>query len=61
VDDYIALEQLFSGVTTNKFAGSIASFFAPNSSTEVFVIRLVLPNSEAQQPKKRVVIFFLCS
>jgi len=46
-DDYIALEQLFSGVfKTNGMEFSL--FFAPNSSTEVIgVIRLVLPNSEA--------------
>jgi len=47
VDDYIALEQLFSGVfKTNGMEFGL--FLAPNSSTEVIgVIRLVLPNSEA--------------
>ena len=59
VDDYIALEQLFSGVfTTNGMEFSL--FFAPNSSTEVFgVIRLVLPNSEADNNNlKRGDIFY---
>ena len=47
VDDYIALEQLLSGVTTSN-GMEFSLFFAPNSSTEVFgAIRLVLPNSEA--------------
>ena len=59
VDDYIALEQLFSGVfTTNGMEFSL--IFAPNSSTEVFgVIRLVLPNSEADNNNlKRGDIFY---
>ncbi|MCF6295289.1 MAG: S41 family peptidase [Flavobacteriaceae bacterium] len=46
-DDYIALEQLFSGVSKSN-GMEFSLFFAPNSSTEVIgVIRLVLPNSEA--------------
>lgn len=59
VDDYIALEQLFSGVTTNN-GMEFSLFFAPNSTTEVFgVIRLVLPNSEADNNNlKRGDIFY---
>lgn len=47
VDDYIALEQLFDGIfRTNGMEFSL--FFAPNSNTEVIgIIRLVLPNSDA--------------
>lgn len=47
VDDYIALEQQFSGVFVTN--GMEFSFYAaPNSSTEVIgVVRLVLPNSDA--------------
>ena len=59
VDDYIALEQFLSGVfTTNGMEFSL--FFAPNSNTEVFgVIRLVLPNSEADNNNlKRGDIFY---
>jgi C-terminal processing protease CtpA/Prc len=58
-DDYIALEQLFSGVfKTNGMEFSL--FFAPNSSTEVIgIIRLVLPNSEADNTNlKRGDIFY---
>lgn len=52
-DDFIALEQLFSGVTTNN-GMEFSLFFAPNSTTEVFgVIRLILPNSEADNNNLR--------
>jgi C-terminal processing protease CtpA/Prc len=59
VDDYIALEQLFSGVTTNN-GMEFSLFFAPNSTTEVFgVVRLILPNSEADNNNlKRGDIFY---
>jgi C-terminal processing protease CtpA/Prc len=59
VDDYIALEQLFSGVTTSN-GMEFGLFFAPNSTTEVFgVVRLVLPNSEADNSNlKRGDIFY---
>jgi C-terminal processing protease CtpA/Prc len=53
VDDYIALEQLFSGVTTNN-GMEFSLFFVPNSTTEVFgVVRLILPNSEADNNNLR--------
>lgn len=59
VDDYLALEQLFQGNTiTNGMEYSL--FAAPNSSTEGFgVIRLVLPNSPAENSNlKRGDIFY---
>ncbi|RMZ51360.1 peptidase S41 [Flavobacteriaceae bacterium PRS1] len=59
VDDYIALEQLFSGIfKTNGMEFSL--FFAPNSTTDVFgVVRLILPNSEADNNNlKRGDIFY---
>ena len=47
VDDYIALEQLFSGVSTSN-GMEYQLFLQPNSSTDVFgIVRLVLPNSDA--------------
>ncbi|NOY48845.1 MAG: peptidase S41, partial [Chlorobi bacterium] len=59
VDDYIALEQLFSGVTTNN-GMEFGLFFVPNSTTKVFgVVRLILPNSEADNNNlKRGDIFY---
>ena len=59
VDDYIALEQQFQGVSgTNGIEFSL--FGAPNSDTEGFgVIRLVLPNSPADNSNlKRGDIFY---
>ncbi len=47
VDDYIALEQLFDGVTTNN-GMDFNLFRSPNTETEVIgVVTLVLPNSQA--------------
>ncbi|MEZ4796300.1 MAG: S41 family peptidase [Flavobacteriaceae bacterium] len=47
VEDYIALEQLFSGVTTRSGI-EIDFYLVPGSSTDVFgIVRLVLPNSNA--------------
>jgi carboxyl-terminal processing protease len=59
VDDYIALEQLLSGISTNN-GMEFSLFFAPNSNTEVFgAIRLILPNSEADNNNlKRGDIFY---
>ena len=59
VDDYIALEQLLSGTSTSN-GMEFGLFFAPNSTTEVFgAIRLVLPNSEADNNNlKRGDIFY---
>ncbi|SFD22400.1 S41 family peptidase [Algibacter pectinivorans] len=59
VDDYLALEQQFQGNTlTNGM--EFALFAAPNSTTEGFgVIRLVLPNSPADNAGlKRGDIFY---
>jgi len=59
VDDYIALEQQFQGITgTNGMEFGL--FASPNSSTEGFgVIRLVLPNSPADNKGlKRGDIFY---
>ncbi|MGZ0016539.1 S41 family peptidase [Yeosuana sp. AK3] len=48
VDDFIALEQLFSGVSTSN-GMEFQLFLQPNSSTQVFgIVRLVLPNSDAE-------------
>ncbi len=47
VDDYIALEQMFSGITTSN-GMEFQLFLEPNSNTMVMgVVRLVLPNSDA--------------
>jgi carboxyl-terminal processing protease len=47
VDDYIALEQYFSGVSTSN-GMEFQLFLQPNSSTQIFgIVRLVLPNSDA--------------
>jgi carboxyl-terminal processing protease len=47
VDDYIALEQLFSGVSTSN-GMEFKLFLQPNSNTQVMgIVRLVLPNSDA--------------
>jgi carboxyl-terminal processing protease len=47
VDDYIALEQFLSGVTTSN-GMEYKLIFQPNSSTQLIgVVRLVLPNSSA--------------
>ncbi len=47
VDDYIALEQLFSGVT-KRSGFEFDLYSVPGSSSEVFgIVRLVLPNSNA--------------
>jgi C-terminal processing protease CtpA/Prc len=46
-DDYIALEQQFSGVTKTNGA-EFNFYYAPGSSTDVIgIVRLVLPNSDA--------------
>ncbi|MEN3324340.1 S41 family peptidase [Mariniflexile soesokkakense] len=48
VDDYIALEQLFSGVSTSN-GMEFKLFLEPNSSTKVIgIVRLVLANSDAE-------------
>ncbi len=47
VDDYIALEQLFSGVSTSN-GMEFQLFLEPNTTTKVMgIVRLVLPNSDA--------------
>ncbi|MDO7170624.1 S41 family peptidase [Mariniflexile sp. AS56] len=47
VDDYIALEQLFSGVSTSN-GMEFKLFLEPNSTTKVIgIVRLVLTNSDA--------------
>jgi C-terminal processing protease CtpA/Prc len=47
VDDYIALEQLFSGVSTSN-GMEFQLFLQPNTTTQVMgIVRLVLPNSDA--------------
>jgi len=47
VDDYIALEQLFSGVSTSN-GMEFQLFLEPNTTTQVMgIVRLVLPNSDA--------------
>lgn len=47
VDDFIALEQLFSGVSTSN-GMEFQLFLQPNSSIQIFgIVRLVLPNSDA--------------
>jgi len=47
VDDYIALEQLFSGVSTSN-GMEFQLFLEPNTNTQVMgIVRLVLPNSDA--------------
>jgi carboxyl-terminal processing protease len=47
VDDYIALEQLFSGVSTSN-GMEYRLFIQPNSSTQMIgIVRLVLPGSDA--------------
>ena len=47
VEDYIALEQLLDGVTTRSGI-EVDFYFVPGSSTDLFgIIRLVLPNSNA--------------
>lgn len=47
VDDYIALEQLFSGVSTSN-GMEFQLFLQPNSTNQIFgIVRLVLPNSDA--------------
>ena len=59
VDDYIALEQQFEG-TTGTSGIEFSLFASPNSDTEGFgVIRLVLPNSPADNTNlKRGDIFY---
>ncbi|SFZ92484.1 C-terminal processing protease CtpA/Prc, contains a PDZ domain [Flaviramulus basaltis] len=59
VDDYIALEQQFEG-TTGTAGIEFSLFASPNSDTEGFgVIRLVLPNSPADNTNlKRGDIFY---
>ncbi len=59
VDDYIALEQLFSGVTTNN-GMEFGLRFVPGSNTDVYgYVRLVLPNSNASsQGVQRGDIFY---
>lgn len=48
VDDYIALEQLFSGVSTSN-GMEFRLFLRPNSSTELIgIVRLVLNGSDAE-------------
>ena len=48
VDDYIALEQLFSGISTNN-GMEYGLRFVPGSSTDIYgYVRLVLPNSDAE-------------
>lgn len=48
VDDYIALEKLFSGTSISN-GMEFQLFLAPNSKTEVIgVVRLVLKNSDAE-------------
>ena len=47
VDDYIALEQFFSGVSTSN-GMEFQLFLEPNTNTQVMgIVRLVLPNSDA--------------
>ena len=47
VDDYIALEQLLSGVSKRN-GMEFNLFFVPGSTTDIFgIVRLVLPNSDA--------------
>ncbi|WP_111307045.1 S41 family peptidase [Confluentibacter sediminis] len=47
VDDYIALEQLFSGVTTSN-GMEFSLFLQPNSNTKLIgIVRIVFPNSSA--------------
>lgn len=47
VDDYIALEQYFSGISTSN-GMEFQLFLQPNSTSQIFgVVRLVLPNSDA--------------
>ncbi|MBT8273685.1 MAG: carboxyl-terminal protease, partial [Bacteroidia bacterium] len=59
VDDYIALEQQFSGITTSN-GMDFGLRFVPGSSTEVYgYVRLVLPNSSASaQGVQRGDIFY---
>lgn len=48
VDDYIALEQYFSGISTSN-GMEFQLFLQPNSTSQIFgIVRLVLPNSDAE-------------
>ena len=48
VDDYIALEQSFSGISTSN-GMEFTLFLQPNSTTKLIgIVRLVLPNSDAE-------------
>jgi len=59
VDDYIALEQLFSGIVTSNGMEFGLRFF-PGSSTDVFgYVRYILPNTSAEsQGLKRGDVFY---
>jgi len=47
VDDYIALEQFFAGVTTSN-GMEFRLYYQPNSNTQLMgIVRLILPNSSA--------------
>lgn len=59
VDDYIALEQLFSGIVTSN-GMEFGLRFIPGSSTDVFgYVRYILPNTSAEsQGLKRGDVFY---